>query len=128
ALPPDLERVAEALGRDEPGPRALSLDECVGKERRGMYQSDAVARRDRALTQQTIDPRHDAARGVVVRGQLLVARPLAGHRVVDDDVGEGPADVDPQPAPLRHHRPLGLPDLACIAICKLAGPGRFTGT
>jgi hypothetical protein len=83
----------------------FALDQGVGEERRGMHHAADVGGGDRALAQQPIDAGHHALRGIGVRGQLLVARPLAGHRVVDDDVGEGPADVDPQPAPLRHHRP-----------------------
>ena len=108
ALAPDLERVAEALGRDEPGRCALALDQRVAEQRRGVHQSADVRRCNRALAQQPVDPRHDAARGIVVRGQLLVAHLAAGRRVVDDDIGERAPDVDPQPEPLArslHRRP-----------------------
>ena len=105
ALAPDLERVAETLGRDEPGRCALALDQRVAEQRGGVHQPADVGWRNRAFAQQPVDPRHDAARGVVVRGQLLAADLAAGLSVVDNDIGERAPDVDPQPEPLRHHRP-----------------------
>ena len=50
---------------------------------------------------ETIDARHDAARGVVVCGELFVARLASGHRVVNDDIGEGAANIDPHPKALH---------------------------
>ena len=49
ALAPDLQRVAEALGGDEPGRRALALDQRIGEERRGMHHAADVGGGNRAL-------------------------------------------------------------------------------
>ena len=105
ALAPDLERVAEALGRDEPGRRALALDQGVGEERGRVHHAADVGGGDVALGQQPVDAGHHARRGVGVRGQLLVARLPAAARVVDDDIGERAADVDPQPETLHDFSP-----------------------
>jgi hypothetical protein len=76
-LAADLERVAETRGGDEPGARALALDERVGEERGGVHDA-REARGGQALGAQD---RRDAGRYraggivVVVSTFLLHCRP-----------------------------------------------------
>ena len=101
ALAADLERVAEALGGDEPGRRTLALDHGIVKS--------VVACTTRAMSAAAMAlddnsrsiPNHHAFRGIGVGGELLVAHLAARARLIDDDVGERPADVDPQPQALH---------------------------
>ena len=48
------------------------------------------------LAQQTLDARGHGVRGIVLRRQHLAVQLPPARVIVDDDVGEGAADVDPQ--------------------------------
>ena len=100
-LAPDLERIAEALGGDETGRRSLALDQGIAEERGGMHHAANFGRSNVGCVAETIDARHDAARGVVVCGELFVARLASGRRVVNDDIGEGATNIDPHPKALH---------------------------
>ena len=72
-LAPHLERVAEPFGRDEPGARALALDQRVGEERRRVHDARDVAVRDALRVEEPAYARDDADVRRVRRRQLLVA-------------------------------------------------------
>ena len=95
-LAPDLERVGEAFGGDEPGRRALPLDQGVGEERGGMHHARKGGRLEAAAGEQRRHAGGHCARGVVVSGEDLAAHLAARVMVVDDDVGERAADIDPE--------------------------------
>ena len=94
SLAADLQRVGEACGGEQPGDRAPALDERVGEQRGGVDDPGEVARRQAVLTQEPLDARGDGPGRVVVGGQDLAVELPAAGLVVDDDVGEGAADVD----------------------------------
>jgi len=95
-LAPDLERVAEPRGRDEPGDGALALDERVGEERRGVHDAREVPRLEMPVTEDGPDARDHGANWIVVGRQHLAAPLAARVVVVDHDVREGASDVDPE--------------------------------
>ena len=95
-LAADLQRVAEAGGGDEPRHRAAALDQRVGEERGGVHDPREVARGQAMLAQQAFDARGDGAGGVVVGREDLAVQLAPARVVVDDDVGERAADVDPE--------------------------------
>ena len=70
-----------------------------------MHHAPDLGRSNFALGPQTIDPRHDAARGIGMGGELLVARLPSRCRVVNDNVGERAADVDAHPQALHDLSP-----------------------
>ena len=93
------ERVAEALGHEQTGPRPAVGEHGVRRDRRAVH--DQVEPGDEPL-QREVQPRgelgearHEAARGIVGRAARLVDEP---HAVADEEeVGERPADVDADP-------------------------------
>ncbi len=95
-LAPDLERVAEPRGRDEPGDGALALDERIGEERRGVHDAREVPRLEMPVCEDRRHPRGHRAHGIVVGRQHLAAPLPSGVVVVHHDVREGASDVDPE--------------------------------
>ena len=91
---PDLERVGEARRRDQPRRRALPFDQRVGEQRGGVDDARDAQRIDRGLAQQRRDAARHRARRIVVRREHLLAPLAAAVVIVDDQVGEGAADVD----------------------------------
>src|SRR4029077_15913255 len=87
-------RVAEAFGGDEPGARALALDERVAEERGRVHHALDLLRYDAFLVEEPADAGHDTALRRVRGGELLMAERDRADRVVNDDVGERAADVD----------------------------------
>ena len=89
----DLDRVAEALGRDERGPGALALDEGVREERGAVEDVRHLAGGHARRAEDGLDPRDHGVVRPVGGGEHLadLERPavLAG----EDQVGEGAADV-----------------------------------
>ena len=89
----DLHGVAEALGRDEGGPRALALDEGVREERGAVEDVGHLAGGHVRRAEDGFDPRDHGVVRPVGGGEDLadLERPavLAG----EDQVGEGAADV-----------------------------------
>ena len=94
ALAPDLERVAEARGGDGAGAGALAFDQGVGEQRGGVHDAGDGRRGQVGGFEQGGDPGDHALAGVGVGGQDLQRLALAGGVVVNDEVGEGAADVD----------------------------------
>ena len=95
-LAPDLERVREAFGGDEAGHRALALDQRVGEQGGGVDGPGERGGIEPGLSEQPRRARGHRARRIVVGGEDLAAPPPAGVVVVRHQVGEGPADVDPE--------------------------------
>ena len=100
------ERVAEALGHEQTGPRPAVGEHGVRRDRGAVHdqvepgneplQRELQPRRDLG------EPGHEAARGIVGRAARLVDEP---HAVADEEeVGERPADVDADP--VAHARSL----------------------
>ena len=92
----DLERVAEPLGGQERRPRALALDERVGRERRAMDDRPDRARGNVRLLEERADGLLDRVRRIFRRGEDLADARGTGRLVDDDEVSEGAADVDAQ--------------------------------
>ena len=87
-----LDRIAEALGGDQRGLRALALDDGVGGERRAVHDQADLAGLDLAELQR---PQHAVEHAVLGRGlgrQHLGREARVGR--LQHDVGEGSADVD----------------------------------
>ena len=92
----DLQDVAEAPGGDQRGACALALEHGVGADGRAVQHvghCPAVRRQQRA---QAVDD----ALAVIMRGGCNLVRDNAAVRGDCDEVGEGPADIDPDA--LRH--------------------------
>ena len=96
ALASDLQRVGEARGGDEPRHRPLALDEGVGEERGGVHHAREVGWIHAALAEQSRHPGGHRAGRIVVGGEDLAIDLPPALVVVDDEVGEGTADVDPE--------------------------------
>ena len=93
-----MEDLAEALGRDQADAGALRLEHGVRRDGRAVEDVPEVADADPRLL---ADPAHadeDALGGIMGRRRRLDAELRAavalGH---EEEVGEGAADVDPQP-------------------------------
>src|SRR5439155_16854326 len=97
-LASDLERVREPGRGDEPRRRSAALDEGVGEERRRVHDPFDPGRVDGAVAKQAGHARRDGARRVVVGREDLAVDLRPGVVVVDDEVGEGAADVDAERA------------------------------
>ena len=94
----DLEHVAEALGRDQAGARALALEDRVRGHGGAVADLLHLGRRGADLLEHGREPEHDGARIVVDgRGDLLGVEPAVGPQ--HHDVGEGAADVHADPGP-----------------------------
>ena len=96
-LAADLEGVPEAPRREQPRSRALALDEGVGGERRPMDEAADGARRNPHFFEEAHDPGFNALGGVL-GGRQELADPDGAARLVDQNkVGEGAADIHPEP-------------------------------
>src|SRR5207247_402192 len=95
--------VAKALGRDEPGPRALELEDRIGGDGRAVQDLAEIPAREPALLEQHGEPVHDGVRIVVDRRRDLL-RQNAALGVEQDDVGERAADVDADAEARLAHR------------------------
>ena len=100
-LAPDLEGVLVAGGGDEPGRRALALDERVGDERGAVDDVAHLARAHARPGQGTARPVHHRGRGVLGGREDLLHDGGRAAGVEEHDVGEGPADVHGQ-MPVAH--------------------------
>ncbi len=91
-LVPDLDRVAEALGGNEGGLGALTLDDCIGRQRRAMDDDRQISRRQRGFLQDRADGFENGTLRGLWSGQDLdaVAAPVRFER----DVCERAADID----------------------------------
>src|SRR5436853_2125639 len=99
--PLKLEDVAKSLGDEKAQTRARPLDERVHRDRRAVDDGADLARVDGVLVGQAREPDADGL-GKLVRGRRdFQTEQLAPLRVEEGEVGEGPADIDPEPVP-RH--------------------------
>jgi hypothetical protein len=89
-----LQRVAKTRRRDKTRNGALALDERVREKRRGMHDARNARIRELVLCEQPLDATHDALVRRLRRRELLVRQRFRVLVVVNDDVGEGAADVD----------------------------------
>ncbi len=93
------ERVAEALGREQAGARALAGQHGVRRDRRAVHDEleggGEPLERQVELRGEIGEPGHDAARGIVGGAARLVHE--AGALAHEQEVGERPADVDADP-------------------------------
>ena len=97
---PDLQRVPEALRRDEADRRAFGLEHGVGRNRRTMHEQAArfekLANGTIQVVSEPLHRRDDAATGINWdRGDLRDPRRAAG--IGEDEVGERATDVDTDP-------------------------------
>ena len=92
----DLQHIAEACGGDQRGARALALDQRIGEERGRMHHTADLGRQPAGAAQDLQRPRQRTARRVVGRGAFLPDVGAAGGGVVQDEIGEGAADIDTQ--------------------------------
>ena len=95
-----LQDVAKPPGGQECGPRALALDEGVGRKRGAVDQDGDVPGRGRALLQDEVKGLEDARLRCARRGQHLGGVPSRGR--VEDDVGKGASDIGREPALAPH--------------------------
>ena len=87
---PDLEDVAEALGRDEARPGPCSLEERIDADGRAVDDEAAV----RELRARLVDAAEHAVEEIARRAERLAGGDGARGLVEDDQVREGAADVD----------------------------------
>ena len=93
-LAADLERIAESLAGQQRGRRALALDQRIGDQ--GGAVDDLARASIAALADASVSssPTSIADRGIVRRRQRLADDERAARIVIDDEIGEGPADID----------------------------------
>ena len=106
-LVPDLDRVAEPLGRNQRGPGALALDDRVGRQRRAVDNDRQIGRHQPGFAQHRAHRVDDGAFRSLGSGQDLRAEPAPVR--FQRDIGKGAADIDPEPCRLMVHVPPALP-------------------
>ena len=96
--PSQLEHVAEAPRRDEPRPRALALEQRIGRGGRPVHDHLQLGRPRRRARQRRLH-----TRGLVGdRGRHLRHAHLPGGLIDEHEIGEGPAHIHPDQLGLRH--------------------------
>jgi hypothetical protein len=108
-LPPDLEHVAVPPGHDQRGRLAAALDDDVGRQRGGVQHLLDLGGGGPLAVEQVEEAGQGGDGRIPGRRQSLGRDEAALLRVVQDEVGEGAADVDSRsPAhgvtSLRGHR------------------------
>jgi hypothetical protein len=93
-LPGDLQRIAEPLGGEQGGARALALDQRIGGERRAVNHKRHIGRCALGFGQHGAHARQHGAFGRIGRGQQLDGVGALGR--LEHEVGEGAADIDGQ--------------------------------
>jgi hypothetical protein len=96
-LAPDLDRVAKAARGDQRGPGALALDQGVGEQRGAVHHVRDRLGRYVGLAQHFHDAALDGGVRLLGRGQDLGDAQQRARLVDHDEVGEGAADVRPDP-------------------------------
>jgi hypothetical protein len=87
---PDLEHVAEAIGGDEPGARALAFEQRVDADGRAVDHQSRVGKASAGL----IDAAEHAVQERLGRAEGLGVEHGTGRLVQRDEIREGAADVD----------------------------------
>jgi hypothetical protein len=93
-LAADLQGIAEALAGEERGQGSLALDQRVGDQGRAMDDLAEGAHRRVGGRQRLLQPGLDGTRRIVRCGEGLPDDERAAGVVIDDQVGEGAADID----------------------------------
>jgi hypothetical protein len=97
-FPGDLERIAEALRRDQRRDGALAFDQGIGGQGRAVHDQPDIGRRAFGLGQDGAHALHHAALGRIGRGQDLDGMGFVIR--FEDNVGERAANIDGEPG--RH--------------------------
>ena len=92
---PDVEDVAVALARDHPGARAIVGKDRVGRDGGAVEEVSDLGGGDRLAFAELPHRVEHTERGVVRGRRHLVDAKVPGLGVGEDDVGERPADIDP---------------------------------
>src|SRR5262249_23112472 len=105
-----LEDVAESPGRYQPELGAGAFDDGVGDQRRSVDDRSDVAQADPGTAHEFAEA-FECPHGRIARGrQAFVQANRALDGVVEDEVGEGAADVEPDVIAIRGHaRGLSVP-------------------
>ncbi len=104
-MPPDLQHVAEPGRRQQQPARQLALQHRIGRDRRPVQQQPDIGEREAEPRRRLVDPRQQPERGIVRRRRRLDAVPRPARLIQNLQVGERPADIDPDPYPPCHHPP-----------------------
>ena len=95
-----LDHVAMAFGRQQPDPRALVLEQRIGRDRGPVHNPLGLAQQRRALHSERLreqaQPVENADRRILGGRRDLGQGRLAGI-VNCDEIGKRPADIDPDP-------------------------------
>ena len=108
-----LDGVTKPLGGDQRRRRPLAFEDRVGRQRRSVNDHSDVAGAEPRTDEPLLQRLHAGGGRVVGGGQDLGGEPPATE--FERDIGEGPADVDPDPrsgASLTHERSVLLGELA----------------
>ena len=100
ALVAQRQHVAKAFGRDESRPRALALDDRVGRQSRAVNDEPNVGWRETGLGEDGPHAAHHAFFRRAGRRQHL--RRGEAARMFESEIREGAADIDGQPSPVIH--------------------------
>ena len=101
----DQQRVAETVGRDQPGAPRLALDQGVGDQRGGVNDRGGDLRRAHVgAAEQLGDPLAHPVEGIGRGRQHLLDVDRAGGGVEQHDVGERATDVDGEAQIASHER------------------------
>ena len=93
-MPGDVEDVAEALGRDHPHLGARVCENDVRGDRRAVEEVVDLVERHAGFLTEAANALDDAPRRVVRRRGHLVDGDAPRLLIDEDEIGEGPADVD----------------------------------
>src|SRR5205823_6281863 len=92
-LAPDLQHIAETLGNDETRTRPPTLDQRVRKQRGGMHDPAHIAKGETVSLEHVAHAPDHAQYRICGRGELFMVQANAALVIIDDDVGEGAADI-----------------------------------
>ena len=101
-LPPDLDDIPEACGRNQAGPGALAFDKGVGEQRRRMHHPADFASRNGVLGNHLADAVQDGSGRVVMGREEFSGEQPVVRVVIDDDIRERAADVYAQRIACSH--------------------------
>ena len=120
-LTPDLQDVAEALGRDQRGRGDVSLDDRIGRNRRAMHHIGHLRRVDIVLAQDAAH-RIDEPNGRICRGGGHFGDMQLARLFTDQcGVGEGSPGIDPQSISLTHSASSRSRSVARVSTVHVAG-------
>ena len=104
----DVQDVAKAFGRDQPAPRAVVLEDDVGRDRGAVHEVVDVAGPDARLPAQLDEALDRPDRRIAHRGRHLVNRDSPELVVDEHEVDVRTADVDSDPLHAQNRCPRAL--------------------